>query len=256
MGCSPTAFWLDDLGAHANEVSTPDVLADLVDRARERGATRVDIAAGDRAAAISFTSPDSPSVSVELFDAAVRLALSDGHRATGCWVARNHTTTWDLDAASAIAVGWAHGASASTLGTRTRPIPPIWADQNHGDRIFELVERYRHLRGRHLITDADLHAFLLGTIGVAGASMLPLTEVVFRCDPGGVHADTAIRFARDVDASHEHAHSLHDGPTRRAWFSDRIRSLSAVDTVDAGALAAKLARYLECELGRKRIAAL
>lgn len=126
---------------------------------------------------------------------------------------------------------------------------------SHRDRIFELVEQYRRLTGRHLVTDADLHAFLLGAIGVAGATRLPLSDVVARSVPSGARADETAEFARTVDTAHEAAHRIRDAAARRTWLLGQLDGICTADFFYRAELQRKLFAYLECELGRKRAVA-
>lgn len=263
---SATAFWIDDVGAHAQSIGSSAALRELMAAMGTNGPSRIDVADMSTRSAVLVRTNATPTLFVvELLSASGRHVLRpDVRRATRCWASGHDgalpsDAAWDATAAADAVIGWMSCGVVSPSLNLQRVVESHVA-QRHSEkrvRMYEAVEPYRRLGGRWLVDPADLHAFLLGVVGVAGATRMPLVDVVKRADPRGTFAGEAHDFAAQMDLDHETAHRIQDRSSRVQWLTGRIGTAVAtyVASEHGPELQRKILRYLECELGRSPVGA-
>ncbi|WP_433673867.1 hypothetical protein [Microbacterium gorillae] len=241
-------------------------MRELIAAMYTNGPLRIDVADLTNRSAVLVRAEAAPALfTVELLSGSDRHLLRPAaRRATHCWAsgqdgALPSDAAWDAAAAADAVIRWMSNESVSPTVNLQRVVESDVA-QRHSEkrvRMYEAVEQYRRLGGRWLVDPADLHAFLLGVVGVAGATRMPLVDVVKRADPRGTFAGEAHDFAAQMDLDHETAHRIQERSSRVQWLTGRIRTAVATSVASEHGpeLQRKILRYLECELGRSPVSA-
>ncbi|MHC2999104.1 hypothetical protein [Microbacterium sp. HJ5] len=177
-----------------------------------------------------------------------------------CWSGMDRAlpqdACWTFAQAAEAVWSWVDSGVVSSADPMLRDahLSPVVADMAESatmrDRIFDAIDRDRLPRGARLDSAPDLHRLLRGAVDAAGATRIPLDDVVRRVAPTGRLAPTAHEFARIVETAHAEAHPERDHTHRSVGVLGAVAraiDLIGIPPGHAG-VALALFRYLDCEL--------